>query len=152
VSGLLQPDEGTVELNGHELHATRHLALAQLSFLPQAPRYHPRLTTRQVAAYYGRLRGRTAADVERELVRWELRDHARMSTAHLSRGLRLCLGLAIFALAAAPALVLDEPGLRLDPQWRGQLQQYLIEQARDGRCALVATHLLGDGEGHVDTC
>ena len=152
VSGLLQPDEGSVELNGQDLHATRHLALGQLSFLPQAPRFHPRLTTRQVAAYYGRLRGRTAADVERELVRWELRDHARMSTAHLSGGMRQRLGLAIFALAAAPVLVLDEPGLSLDPQWRAQLQQYLMEQAREGRCVLVATHLLGEWEGHVDTC
>lgn len=152
LSGLSDPDAGAVLLNGVDLLARRADALAQLSFLPQAPRFHPRLTTRQVATYYGRLRNRSADDVTHELAAWELMGHANVVTSHLSGGLRQRLAIAVFALARAPILLLDEPGLSLDPFWRARLQTFLMEEARGGRTVLVATHLLGEWEGRVDTC
>ena len=105
-----------------------------------------------MAAYYGQLRRRTAAEVEAELAEWALMDHAGVMTHQLSGGMRQRLALAVFALARAPVLVLDEPGLSLDPYWRDRLQQYLSAAARAGRTVLVATHLLGEWEGRVDTC
>jgi ABC-type multidrug transport system ATPase subunit len=149
---LAEPDAGSVVLNGIDLHAEPERALAQLSFLPQAPRFHPRLTTRQVASYYGKLRRRLPGEIEAELKQWELTEHAAVMTHQLSGGMRQRLALAVFALARAPVLVLDEPGLSLDPYWRDRLQQYLTAAAREGRTILVATHLLGEWEGRVDTC
>lgn len=149
---LADPDAGSVLLNGADLQADPRHALAQLSFLPQAPRFHPRLTTRQVATYYGRLRRRTREEVEAELGHWELMEHATVMTQQLSGGMRQRLALAVFALARAPVLVLDEPGLSLDPFWRDRLQQHLTAAARAGRTVLVATHLLGEWEGRVDAC
>lgn len=151
LAGLSQPDAGAVRLNGHDLRDPRR-ALAQLSFLPQAPRFHPRLTTRQVALYYARLRQRAAKEVDAELARWEIEDHADEVTHHLSGGLRQRLALAVFALAKAPVLLLDEPGLSLDPAWRERLQQFLSESARQGTTVLVATHLLGEWEGRAGVC
>jgi ABC-2 type transport system ATP-binding protein len=152
LSGLLQPDGGRVRLNAIDLRAHRSAALSQLSFLPQSPNFHPRLTTRQVASYYGQLRRRTDNDVMQELAAWQLLDHAHVVTGHLSGGMRQRLALAIFALARAPILLLDEPGLSLDPFWRARLQTFLMDEARAGRTVLVATHLLGEWEGRVDTC
>lgn len=150
--GLTRSDAGSVGLNGIDLATQRNPALAQLSYLPQAPSFHPRLTTRQVAGYYGRLRRRTADDVTQELAAWELLDHANTITSHLSGGLRQRLAITIFALARAPILLLDEPGLSLDPLWRAKLQTFLMGEARAGRTVFVATHLLGEWEGRVDTC
>jgi ABC-type multidrug transport system ATPase subunit len=149
---LAQPDAGSVRLNQIDLMAEPRRALAALAFLPQSPRFHPRLTTRQVLAYYGGLRHRTPSDVDGELERWALAGHAAVVTHHLSGGLRQRLALAVFALAHAPVMVLDEPGLSLDPYWRDQLQRFLADQARLGRTVLVATHLLAEWEGRVDTC
>ena len=39
------------------LASARLDALGQLSFLPQSPRFHPRLTTREILDFYARLRG-----------------------------------------------------------------------------------------------
>lgn len=152
LAGLCRPDAGTMHVGGRNVVTERLAALGLLAFLPQAPRFHPRLTTRQVARYYGALRGREAGDVDAELERWGLEHHLATPTIQLSGGLRQRLGLAIFALSRAPVLVLDEPGLSLDPEWRSRLQGHLSEEARRGATILVATHLLREWEGKVDRC
>lgn len=152
ITGLCEADRGTVHVAGRNIVTERLDALAALAYLPQAPRFHPRLKTHQVARYYGQLRGRSEADVAAELIRWGLQDHLDVTTAQLSGGLRQRLAIAIFALARAAVLVLDEPGLSLDPEWRLRLQRYLSAEANRGAAVLVATHLLGEWEGKVERC
>lgn len=152
LAGLAEADAGTIAIAGHDLRRSRAQALAHLSFLPQAPRFHPRLSVSQVANFYAELRGRGRRDVEAALDDWGLEEFARVPTAKLSGGLRQRLALAVFALADAPVLLLDEPGLSLDPEWRLRLQDFLTAEARQGRTVLVATHLLGEWESRVDRC
>lgn len=152
LAGLAEPDSGTVTISGHDVHEARRAALAHLAFLPQAPRFHPRLTTVQVAEFYARLRGRDRQDATDALDTWGMIEFARMPTGKLSGGLRQRLALAVFALADAPVLLLDEPGLSLDPEWRRRLQEFLTAEARRGRTVLVATHLLGEWDGRADRC
>jgi ABC-2 type transport system ATP-binding protein len=152
LAGLAAPDSGTIAIAGHDLLRTRRAALGQLSFLPQAPRFHPRLTVGQVAGFYAQLRGRSAGAATAMLERWGLTEFARVPTGKLSGGLRQRLALAVFALADAPVLLLDEPGLSLDPEWREKLQTFITAEARHGRTVLVATHLLGEWESRADRC
>ncbi len=152
LAGLSEPDDGTVAIAGHDLRRSRTRALAQLSFLPQAPRFHPRLTTAQVAGFYAQLRGRDRRAASDSLEAWGLGEFARVPTGKLSGGLRQRLALAVFALADASVLLLDEPGLSLDPDWRLRLQQFLTTEARRGCTVLIATHLLGEWDGQVDRC
>src|SRR5215203_7434032 len=70
----------------------------------------------------------------------------------MSGGTRQRLALAVQSLPAAPVLVLDEPGLSLDPDWRRFLHGELHGAARRGVTVLVATHLLGEWEGQADRC
>src|SRR5687768_3136264 len=111
LAGLADPDGGTIAIAGQDLRRAREQALANLSFLPQAPRFHPRLSTAQVANFYAQLRGREHHDVMSALGDWGLTEFAHVPTAKLSGGLRQRLALAVFALANAPVLLLDEPGL-----------------------------------------
>lgn len=152
IAGISNSDAGAIAIAGHDLAGARQLALAHLSFLPQAPRFHPRLTVAQTTEFYARLRGRPIASAAISLEAWGLREFSSTPTGKLSGGLRQRLALAIFALADAPVLLLDEPGLSLDPIWRERLQQFLRAQADRGRTVLVATHLLGEWEGRADRC
>ena len=152
LAGLSDPDEGRVTIGGHDLRRERRDALSQLSFLPQAPRFHPRLTTVQTAEFYGELRGHSRAAAAAALDAWGMLEFADVPTGKLSGGLRQRLALAVFALADAPVLLLDEPGLSLDPEWRQSLQTFLAHEASRGRTILVATHLLGEWEGRADRC
>jgi ABC-2 type transport system ATP-binding protein len=150
--GLSAPDEGSIIIGAANLMTARMAALAQLSFLPQSPRFHARLTVAAILRFYTRLRGlpaSRAAAVERQ---WDLVDVRQQETGKLSGGTRQRLALAVLSLPEAPVLVLDEPGLSLDPQWRRTLQAELHAAAQGGATVLVATHLLGEWNGQADRC
>ena len=74
------------------------------------------------------------------------------ATGRLSGGTRQRLALAVLSLPDAPVVVLDEPGLSLDPDWRRFLHAELRAAARRGATVLVATHLLGEWNGQADRC
>jgi len=150
--GLSRPDAGRISLGGVDLGASRQAALAQLSFLPQSPRFHARLTAGEILEFYARLRGLPATRVAEVEERWGLGDVRRQATGQLSGGTRQRLALAVLSLPQAPVLVLDEPGLSLDPDWRRFLHAELHSAARRGATVLVATHLLGEWDGQADRC
>jgi ABC-2 type transport system ATP-binding protein len=152
VAGLSAADAGRVLVNGHDVHADATRALSSLSYLPQSPRFHERLTVAQILAFYGRLRGLPASRVDAVAARWSLQPYAHVITGRLSGGTRQRVALAVLDLPDAPILVLDEPSLSLDPDWRRILQSRLREAAAVGRTVLVATHLLGEWEGQAHRC
>src|SRR5262249_16719278 len=81
-----------------------------------------------------------------------LGDLARVCTERLSGGMRQLLGVAFLLLADAPVLLLDEPGLSLDPGWRKWLQQKLRFEAQRGKTVLVTTHLIAEWNDVADRC
>jgi len=81
-----------------------------------------------------------------------LGEFARVRTGALSGGTRQRLGLALLLLADAPVLLLDEPGLSLDPGWRKRLQETLHFEAQRGKTVLVTTHLVAEWNDVADRC
>jgi ABC-type multidrug transport system ATPase subunit len=150
--GLSTPDAGHIAIGAADLELSRERALGQLSFLPQSPRFHARLTAREILAFYARLRGLPSERIKAVAAQWGLTECLGQATGRLSGGMRQRLALAVFSLPEAPVLVLDEPGLSLDPDWRRFLQAELRAAARRGATVLVATHLLGEWNGHADRC
>jgi ABC-2 type transport system ATP-binding protein len=150
--GLSTPDAGRILIGSHDLATARMAALSQMSFLPQSPRFHARLSTGEILDFYARLRGLPRERVTAVEQHWRLGDARRQSTGRLSGGTRQRLALAVFMLPDAPVLVLDEPGLSLDPDWRRFLHAELHAAAGRGATVLVATHLLGEWDGHADRC
>lgn len=149
---LWKPSGGRVRVNGCEITANPRMAQARVAYLPQAPAFHARLRTADIVEFYADLEHRDPEEAEAALGRFGLESHARDFTGNLSGGLRQRLGLAVLSLSTAPVLLLDEPGLSLDPLWRSRLQAWLHEEAANGRTVLVATHLLGEWEGRADAC
>jgi ABC-type multidrug transport system ATPase subunit len=49
-------------------------------------------------------------------------------------------------------LLLDEPGLSLDPGWRKRLQETLHFESQRGKTLLVATHLVAEWNNVADRC
>ncbi len=150
--GLSRPDAGRIVIGGADLTTHRMAALSHLSFLPQSPRFHARLTTIEILEFYARLRGLPPERIAAVSECWGLDDVRTKATGSLSGGTRQRLALAVLMLPAAPVLVLDEPGLSLDPDWRRFLHAELHAAAGRGTTVLVATHLLGEWEGQADRC
>lgn len=152
LAGLSAADSGRILVNGHDVVSDPPASQASLSFLPQSPRFHARLTVAQILAFYAKLRGLPSQRIDSVVARWGLGEFLRVVTGRLSGGTRQRLGLAVLDLPDADVLMLDEPGLSLDPDWRRVLQHRLRDQASQGRTILVATHLLGEWEGQADRC
>jgi heme ABC exporter ATP-binding subunit CcmA len=152
LSGLCNPDRGTVWVAGHNLLRHRVRYQQCLSFLPQRPDFHPKLSPRKLLRFYARLRGTAADQVNPLLELVDLAGHADRPSSQLSGGMRQRLGLALLFLADSPVLILDEPGLSLDPDWRSRLKSLLLEEAGRGKTVLLATHLLDEWEGYAHRC
>lgn len=147
LSGLMRPDDGDATIAGYSVAYERRHAQAHLSYLPQTIAFHPRLSCSAVLRFYAGLRGYPSSVIEPILDRVGLAPHAHKATSQLSGGTRQRLGLGVFLLADAPVLLLDEPGLSLDPEWRDRLVEILQAEAQRGKTVLITTHLLAEWEG-----
>jgi ABC-2 type transport system ATP-binding protein len=152
LAGAARPDSGVAKIGGADILRNRRDAQQRLAFLPQAVTFDPRLTCRELLRFYARLRGIAVARVPEFLETVGLEKDATKRAGELSGGLRQRLGLAVLLLPDAPVLMLDEPGLSLDPAWRARMREMLRQQAAAGKTVLVATHLLGEWEGAADRC
>lgn len=142
LAGLATPDAGTARIDGTDVVRDRAAAQAKLAFLPQDVRFHDALTPRQVLRFYADLRGADADRIGAALQRVDLTAAAEQPCGTLSGGMRQRLGLALLSLSDPDVLLLDEPGLSLDPDWRRALMQWLRDCADTGATVLMATHLL----------
>ncbi len=152
LAGVVRPDSGSALISGIDVVQNRPAAQRRLSFLPQDVTFDPRLNGRQLLKFYARLRGVATDRIDAVLELVGLQGEAKKRAGELSGGLRQRLGLAVMLLPNSPVLLLDEPGLSLDPQWRERLQRMLREEARNGKTVLVTTHLLAEWEGVSDRC
>jgi ABC-type multidrug transport system ATPase subunit len=144
LAGLATPDAGTATVAGVDATTDRAAAQHHLAFLPQDVRFHDALTPRQVLRFYAGLRDAPSGPdrIDALLDRVALLDAADRRCGALSGGMRQRLGIAVLELADAPVLLLDEPALSLDPEWRTVLMDRLRARADDGAAVLLATHLL----------
>lgn len=153
LAGLATPDAGTATVDGVDVttdRSRRLLGQERLAFLPQDVRFHEALTPRQVLRFYAGLRDASTDRLDALLDQVALADAADSPCGTLSGGMRQRLGLALLELADAPVLLLDEPALSLDPDWREVLMERLKTRAEAGATILLATHLLEVWHSIVD--
>ena len=153
LAGLTRPDRGRARINGFDLVRSRIAAQRLLGYLPQSPNFHPRLTCLEILRFYARLHRVALSRCEAMLEFAGLGEFARTATGALSGGMRQRLGLALLLLPDAPVLLLDEPGLSLDPGWRQRLQDILrLESGSRGKTVLVTTHLIREWNNVAHRC
>ena len=152
LAGLIRPNSGTARVNGFDIVQQRIRAQRATAYLPQRPSFHPKLMCLEVLRFYAGLRGVPPSRCEAMLQLTGLDRVAKMRTEKLSGGMRQLLGIAFLLLADAPVLLLDEPGLSLDPGWRKWLQQKLRFEAERGKTILVTTHLIAEWNDVADRC
>ena len=145
IAGLLEPDAGTIEIDGRHVGPEIGPEHRNLAMVFQNYALWPHLDARSTVGYPLERRGmpkaeaRAKADELLELV--GIGQLGNRLPGQLSGGEQQRVGLAR-ALAAEPELFLfDEPTAHLDAAVRQALQQELVAQrARTGAAALYTTH------------
>jgi ABC-2 type transport system ATP-binding protein len=153
VTGLLPPDEGTVDVAG--LGApTRPEVRRRVGLAPQAHALYDGLSGEENVAFFGRLFGlpdeRLAARVGAALAFVGLSDRGRDRVATYSGGMKRRLNLAVAVVHEPELVVLDEPTAGVDPQSRNLIFENVRGLRDAGTTVVYTTHYMEEAERLCD--
>jgi len=144
-TGFLDPDAGTVTIDGLAMATQRARAQAKLGYLPEHAPAPPELTVREHLVLRARLKRTTGHAVEAAMAAAAVTTEADRRIGTLSKGFRQRVGLADALLGEPPLLVLDEPTSGMDPIQTRELRDHLVLAAKQ-RAVLISSHAVADLE------
>jgi ABC-2 type transport system ATP-binding protein len=150
--GLVEPEDGTIELFGETLATARHGIPGDVAGFVEEPAFYPYLSGRANLEVLAELDGeRTASAIDGVLDRVDLAARAKERVAGYSSGMRQRLGIAAALMRRPRLLLLDEPTSGLDPEGIRFVGGLLGDLAREGTTVLLSSHLIGELEGLCDS-
>ena len=146
---LLEPDSGTVEMNGFDLISRKDKTRRLLGYLPQDFGLYPTLTAEQMLNYFAKLKGVTDKQERRALIdalfeRVNLTSERKQRLGGFSGGMRQRLGIAQALIGQPQLLIVDEPTAGLDPEERIRFHNLLAESAGEDALVILSTHIVAD--------
>src|ERR1700739_3560915 len=149
-AGLMTPTAGTVEGLGRTPQATGGAPQAETGYMPQRFGLYEDLSVLDNLNLYANLRALAATERAQrfaELLQFtDLAPFTERLAGQLSGGMNQKLGLACALLGSPRLLLLDEPGVGVDPLSRRELWRMVSELVAGGGTGLWATASLEEGE------
>ncbi|MEY1424068.1 ATP-binding cassette domain-containing protein [Morganella morganii] len=150
LAGLLKPDSGEIRVAGFDPIEDSVALRAQLGYMPQKFGLYEDLSVMENLRLYAELRGlphhEQQAVFDRLLTFTDLTRFTTRMAGKLSGGMKQKLGLACTLLGQPQVLLLDEPGVGVDPIARRELWRMVHSLADDGMLILWSTSYLDEAE------
>ncbi len=141
----LPATSGSATVAGHDIFNETLAIRREVGYLPETLPIYPELKVAEFLDFRARLKGvarkERKAAVERVMERCWIRDKARVTIGHLSKGYRQRVGLADALLGNPPILILDEPTVGLDPNQIREVRSLIQELGRE-HTVILSTHIL----------
>ncbi len=137
IATLIEPDEGTVTIDGVDRRRDPLGARRKLAYVPAEAGLPDRLSPREVVRLF--LLDRLGAAA-----------YADSACAELSTGMKRRVVLARALVHGPSVLLLDEPTDGLDVGGRRDVLRLVREQAAAGRAVVLSSHIMGEVERVVD--
>jgi ABC-2 type transport system ATP-binding protein len=149
LTGYLQPDDGTVCVNGLDVLTHTRQVQAQIGYLPENAPLYPELSVQAYLKMMAELReipeDEQVAQLSEAIYATGLENHLIRPIGELSKGFRQRVGLAQAILHRPRLLILDEPTLGLDPTQIVEIRR-LIRRLAEQSTVLFSTHILSEVE------
>jgi len=147
IAGTLEPDQGSVQVLGHDVWSNREAAQALMGYLPEHAPLYDDMTPRTYLDFLLSARGVTRKQrpelVSQAAMRTQVADVLDRRIEGLSKGYRRRVALAGALAHDPPVLILDEPSDGLDPNQK-RVTRALIRELSPGRIILISTHQLDE--------
>ncbi len=153
LTGYLQPDRGSVRVDGLDVLTQTRQVQARIGYLPENAPLYPDLTVQSYLRLVADLRqipddGQVAA-ISRAVRATGLTEHLTRPIGQLSKGFRQRVGLAQAIVHRPPLLILDEPTLGLDPTQIVEIR-HLLRRLAEHSTILFSSHILSEVEAVCD--
>ena len=148
---ILLPDQGRIEVLGS---ADTAAARDRVSYLPEERGLYKKMTVRRLLRYYGRLKGRTLAELDPAIDDWMgrlgMEGWGEKKIEALSKGMSQKVQFVGAVVSRPDLLILDEPFSGLDPVNAEALKDAVLEMRRRGATVVFSTHDMGTAEKMCD--
>ena len=150
VATLLQPDHGTLSVDGHDVVKDPMAVRRMIGLAGQSAAVEGTMTGREnlmmVARLYGQDRKEAATSTGRILEQIDLIEVADRQVRTYSGGMRRRLDLGTSLVGAPRLLLLDEPTTGLDPGSRNEMWDTIRDMHRSGTDLLLTTQYLDEAD------
>jgi ABC-2 type transport system ATP-binding protein len=154
ISGLAQPDSGSVSLRGQMVHQDANQLKRLVGLVPQDLALYDELSAWANLELFGGLYGLSGATLAKRandaLALVGLSDRRRDRVKDFSGGMKRRLNIAGALLHDPELILLDEPTVGVDPQSRNAIFENLEELKRRGKTLLYTTHYMEEAERLCD--
>lgn len=154
IIGLLQPQAGTITLNGLTLTTDPENYRKQIGYIPETPALYEELTLKEhieiTAMAYDIPMTEAMRRAESLLKTFRLDNKLDWFPANFSKGMKQKV-MVLCAFLIEPALyIIDEPFLGLDPLAINSLLELMGQMKNEGASILMSTHILATAEKYCD--
>ena len=154
LTGILQPDEGTLELDGISILERPVAAKRQLAFVPDNPETVSRLKAIEYLNFIGDVY-KIPADIRRQRIeafteKFGLKAVLNNKISSFSHGMKQKLFLIASLITDPQNWILDEPMVGLDPEAAFIVKEIMRERANSGKTVFFSTHVMEVAEKLCD--
>ena len=153
LTGYLQPDEGTVQVDNLDVLTHTREVQARIGYLPESAPLYPDMSVQNYLRMIADLReitlGQFTDHFSEAVYATGLQDHLTRPIGQLSKGFRQRVGLAQAILHQPKLLILDEPTVGLDPTQIIEIRN-LIHRLSKQSTILFSSHILSEVEAVCD--
>jgi ABC-2 type transport system ATP-binding protein len=151
ILNIILPDSGTIAVFDQPVTSAGR---DRIGYLPEERGLYRQMTVRRILRYYGQLKGRRPADLDRVIARWldrlDLVAWADKRVDQLSKGMAQKVQFIAAIVSEPRLLILDEPFSGLDPVNATTLREAVLDLRREGRTIVFSTHDMTTAEKMCD--
>ena len=146
ISGFLEPDSGTVKIDGLDVLKNPVETKRKIGYMPESAPMYSDMIVADYLKYIAEIENQNPAEKCRELAEvCGLKEVMHKNIGELSRGNRQRVGLAHALMGNPEILILDEPTSGLDPNKVLEVRS-LIKRIGKTHTVIISTHILSEVE------
>ena len=151
---LLKPTSGSATVAGFDVARQPQLVRAQVGFLGASTALYGRLTAREMIAYFGRLNGLSAGDLNTRIKRLaddlDMHEFLDRRCEKFSTGMKQKTSIARTLVHDPAVMIFDEPTLGLDVMTSRAIVKFVRDCRDRGKTVIYSTHIMSEVEKLCD--